>query len=73
MKFSDEDIDRWKEIIEKLHALVEEVGSHECDSTDGKCSMQALHAIIHVNRARDELENAIKAINKRIKLGKSDA
>jgi hypothetical protein len=70
MKLSDEDIDRWEEIIEKLHALVNEVGEHECCSTRGECSIEVLHAIIHINMARDELENAIKAINKRIKVEK---
>lgn len=69
-KLTDEDIHKWKEIIKELHDMVNTIGWHECCSTEGKCSPQIMHAIIHVNKARNQLEEAIEAIEDRMELGK---
>jgi len=66
----EKDIEKWKEIIKELHRIVNDIGWHECCTADGKCSPYIMHAIIHVNKARTQLEQAIEAINERMKLDK---
>ena len=66
-KKGKEDINKWKKIVEELHNIVDTIGWHECSSTEGKCSPEIIHAIIHVNHARKELQQAIEAINERVK------
>lgn len=58
----------WTDLINELRGFVNRIATTECETTDGvKCSPEIVHAIIHVNDARRNLEQAIEAIEERKK------
>lgn len=67
--FPREDIESpWVSLVKELKGFVQRLATEECLTTDGmKCSPQIVHAIIHVNDARRNLEQAIEAIEERKK------
>jgi hypothetical protein len=58
---------RWIAIVEMLQRAVNDIAWNECCETDGYCSQKIMHAIIHVNQARDELKQAIEILKGKYK------
>lgn len=58
----EEIIGNWKEIVSNLEQIVDRIGFTEImENNDSGCS-QTIHAIIHINHARKELEQSIEIL-----------
>lgn len=65
-ELKEEHIKEWKDIIDSIKKLVSTIASTETSQLDGSCSPEAIHAIIHLNQAKNQMEHAIEALRMRI-------
>lgn len=66
-ELTEEHIEEWKSIIKSVKELVQKIAYTDASQIDGsKCSPEAIHAIIHLNQARVQIEHAIEALRTRI-------
>ena len=54
---------RLHEYKDKLRAIAHEIAWIESAGKDGYCSQKVVMAIIHLNKAREEIETALDVLN----------